>query len=419
MKQRSTNNTPTAGSGVTLALAMGILFVSALPDAAVVPVLRELIVDRYGVGPGPAHWFMSVNLLGAIIAAGMLGKVCRALGQRRTIMLAALANAALLGLMSLHIGFVPTLVVRFFEGFADVAVYAVAFDVIASACLPEKKGSRMGAAATFLMLGIAVGIGVGGRIGNVNPIASLWFGSLACLVTAAIASMLSREQKKVSTQKQSTQQEENQPQRLSSQPVYASCIMMFADRALGGLLATTLPLYLAMGLEMSPAKRGALVGVAMLLTALGACPMGHLADRIGLRASRLLCSLLYAGSLVSVPLWITDGGVLAFVIMGIIGLGGAGLFASSLLLVTRAGRGSGAIAAYHAAGNTGFLVGPMVAGLVLSLTRSNASDPAPFITILVVASLMHLIINAVAVVLVLGKTADVSEPVSNITRIAA
>ena len=32
-----------------LLLAMGLLFVSALPDAMVVPVLHELMVERYGV----------------------------------------------------------------------------------------------------------------------------------------------------------------------------------------------------------------------------------------------------------------------------------------------------------------------------------------------------------------------------------
>ena len=47
--------------------AMVLLFLSALPDAMVVPVLHQLMVERYGVSAAAAHAFMCVNLLGALV----------------------------------------------------------------------------------------------------------------------------------------------------------------------------------------------------------------------------------------------------------------------------------------------------------------------------------------------------------------
>ena len=56
-----------AADSLTLVAAMALLLLSALPDAMVAPVLRQLLVDRYGVSDGAAHMFMSVNLLGALV----------------------------------------------------------------------------------------------------------------------------------------------------------------------------------------------------------------------------------------------------------------------------------------------------------------------------------------------------------------
>ncbi len=52
---------------------------------------------------------------------------------------------------------------------------------------------------------------------------------------------------------------------------------------------------------------------------------------------------------------------------------GAALFASSLVAVCDSGRGAVGMGAYHAAGNAGFLVGPLAAGAALSLL--GGSEP--------------------------------------------
>ena len=59
-------------------MAIAILLVlTALPDAMVVPLLKELLVGRYDVGPGDAHAFLSINLVGALCAVPLLGFAAR------------------------------------------------------------------------------------------------------------------------------------------------------------------------------------------------------------------------------------------------------------------------------------------------------------------------------------------------------
>ena len=58
-----------------LLVVAALLALTALPDAMVVPLLEELLVVRYGVGPGAAHAFLSVNLIGGLCAVPLLGLV--------------------------------------------------------------------------------------------------------------------------------------------------------------------------------------------------------------------------------------------------------------------------------------------------------------------------------------------------------
>ena len=165
--------------------ACAMLFVSALPDAMVVPVLKQLLVDRYGVSVGAAHAFMCVNLVGALAAIALVGFIRRKCNLANTILIAAILNAALLGIMAYPIGFVPTLFLRCAEGAVDLIVYAVIFTFIARTGPSNKRGQQMGAAATAMMLGIASGLAFGGIIGKDTAVMCLIAGAIAiCQVRA-------------------------------------------------------------------------------------------------------------------------------------------------------------------------------------------------------------------------------------------
>ncbi len=367
--------------------ACGLLFLSALPDAMVVPVLRELLVERYDVSVGAAHAFMSVNLMGALAGIGLAGFIRRRCNLVNSITIAALANASLLAMMAVPIGFVPTLVLRCIEGAADLTVYAVLFAFIARAGSPSKRGRRMGAAATAMMLGIACGAGLGGIIGGQTAVLCLWAGALACVIVAAAAGLTLRPHRAQGTELSSryTAPEGG----AESRPIWRPLAMMFSDRFVSALLATTVPLYLASVTDMSPAAIGGLVGLAMLMTALGTWPAGRLADRVGSLRLRLIAGCIYAPGVALIPLAVSGNLAITIIDFVLIGLAGAALFASSLVAVCDSGRGAVGMGAYHAAGNAGFLVGPLIAWALLSFLGGAEPVASVYLFVFATFALIH------------------------------
>ena len=57
---------------VAAALAV-VLFLSMVPVTMLVPVLKELVSDRFNASPFWTHSFMSINMIGAVIAAPIEG----------------------------------------------------------------------------------------------------------------------------------------------------------------------------------------------------------------------------------------------------------------------------------------------------------------------------------------------------------
>ena len=375
--------------------ACGLLFLSALPDAMVVPVLRQLIVERYGVSVGAAHAFMSVNLIGALAGIGLAGFIRRRCNLVNAITIAALANAALLAMMAVPIGFVPTLVLRCVEGAADLTVYAVLFAFISQAGSPATRGRRMGGAATAMMLGIAVGIGLGGIIGAKTAVLCLWAGAVACVIVAAAAGLTLRPHRAQGNERSS--RSATPERRVESRPIWRPLAMMFSDRFVAALLATTVPLYLASMTDMSPAAIGGLIGIAMLMTALGTWPAGRIADRVGSLRLRLIAGCIYAPGVALIPLAVSGNLMITIIDFVLIGLAGAALFASSLVAVCDSERGTVGMGAYHAAGNAGFLVGPLAAGASLSLLGGSEPGASAYLFVFGGFALIHAAVTALTV----------------------
>lgn len=373
--------------------ACAMLFVSALPDAMVVPVLKQLLVDRYGVSVGAAHAFMCVNLVGALAAIALVGFIRRKCNLANTILIAAILNAALLGIMAYPIGFIPTLFLRCAEGAVDLIVYAVIFTFIARTGPSNKRGQRMGAAATAMMLGIASGLAVGGIIGKDTAVMCLIAGAIACLVVACAAP--------IAISKSTDHKDKTEPENILSRSgllnLWRPLAMMFSDRFVASLLVITIPLYLGSISNMSPSTIGGLVGIAMLMTAIGTWPAGRLADRFGSKRLRLICGLIYAPAVALIPYANSINLTVTLLDFLLIGIAGAGLFASSLLVIANTQRGPGAMGAYHAAGNLGFLLGPITAGVILSTFSESEIGVSPYLLIFIGFALLHVLVTSATV----------------------
>lgn len=363
-----------------------LLLIAGLPDAAVVPVLRGLTVERYGMTESAAHLFMSASLVGATLVAGFASRLRRRFGLRSVLCVSAALNAILLALLALPVGAAWTLGLRVLEGGADLMVYAVLFDRIAHAGTSEKRGSRLGIAAMVMMLGIAIGMLLGGVIGRSDPTRTLVFGSLMCATLTVFCTFvpLGREAFR--------QKDTRTGSRLG---LMSPMCQIFADRAAAGLLTTTVPLYLATHLGLTPAQIGSRVGTIMLVMALGLWPMGKLVDRLGAVRVRVVCTLCFGGLLGALPL-VMAGGVLAMVISMLMGLAAAGLFASAIVQAARVSRGAGGMASFYTAGNAGFFVGPLVGAGLLALLGGSEAPASAYAWTFACFGLGHIGLSAIA-----------------------
>ncbi len=375
---------PPSTEQTSFLLGLAIIFVTATPDAMVVPVLRDLVIERYDAPISAAHLFMTINLLGALAAVAFMRILQRRASHARVVRIAALANAALLALMALPIGIIPTLCVRFTEGAADLIVYAFVFSSLARTSRTPTPGARMGAAGCALMLGVASGLALGALIAQPWPPAVLLAGAAMCATGALLASAV-RTPPDHALPAYAQAREEHTLRRRTLTPILP---MMFADRAASGLIVTTVPLYFA-ARGLSPHAAGGMIGLAMLLMALGAYPAGRLADRVGPLRLRVIASIVYATGLAAIVLARPTIAVLT-PILAIMGVAGAALFTSSLTLVARTRTGPPGMGAFHAAGNLGFFTGPTAAGLALSFFAGPDPAPDAFIPIVVTASVAYL-----------------------------
>jgi MFS family permease len=139
-----------AGLGV---LALAIMAPVTLP----VPVLREVVQERFAVGELPTSVFMSINMLGALIAAPIAGALADRWGRRRLLLvLALLLDAACFAALAAPVGFPAFLSIRFVEGCAHITALSILL-MLASHVFPsERRGRAMGVVGGCMMLGIAL-----------------------------------------------------------------------------------------------------------------------------------------------------------------------------------------------------------------------------------------------------------------------
>jgi len=97
------------------ALALGLMAPVTMP----VPVLRELVAGRFDVSELATSLFMSVNMVGGLLAAPLAGMWIDRFGRQRALLAAALlADAACFAALTLPIPFPVFMAIRFVEGCA-------------------------------------------------------------------------------------------------------------------------------------------------------------------------------------------------------------------------------------------------------------------------------------------------------------
>jgi len=353
---------PSLASRPRLAI-VGILAISIMaPVTLPVPILRELVGERFQVSELLTSLFMSVNMIGAAIAAPLAGALADRIGRRRPLVIGALLVDALCFLaLTLDVPFTVFLAIRLIEGCAHIFALSLLLSIAASLGGSHGRGLTMGIAGAGMMLGVALGAPIGGVLGSADPLRPLIVGSMLLVVASALAAAAlpdphgGERRPGIRAIWQIVKQ---------NRDVVAPLFFAFADRFTVGFYTTTFSLF-ASGLHgATPPRIGLWISAFMLPFALFSFPFGVLADRVS--KTGLLCggSLIYGVLTASLGFWPTEW---IGVGMGVIGICAAVMFVPSMLMtmdLTPPEIRSTALGAFNTAGSLGFILGPITGGFV-------------------------------------------------------
>lgn len=337
-----------------------------IPVTLLVPGLRELVQVAHGGSPAAAHAFMTVNMLAGIIAVPIVMRLQRQFGSLRVWVFALLATDAVVFLLMRSASSLSSLLtLRALDGALHLPAITLLM-VAANRLAGERRGGSLGLLGSSLMIGVAIGSPLGGRLVDRSPMLVYTVGA-AVFVMAALVSLGITLSHEVQLRTPSRKYAWNTHVQLAWVPLtYA-----FMDRFVIGVFVSTFTLFLSDVHAATGAQRGTLMALFLVPFALLCWPAGRLADRVGwyrpLVISNVLFGVVFAMygrvSFATLPLLMVLSGVLS-----------ALMFSPNLLLTSEVARraGDGVFGAFQIAGSVGFLIGPALGGVLVSTLR----DPA-------------------------------------------
>jgi len=366
----------------------------------VVPVLKDLCVDRYGVTRTEAQAFLLVNLLGAAAAIGVVARLQRSIEPVRLLVLASLLDAVLIACLWLPLGWPGTMAVRALEGVPDAITFGVLMQLLGRSD-SGSVASRLGLGSMVLLGGVGCGMTIGGLAaklmgpGSERVVFVLGAGSSALVAALAAARPDDlRGAAELHQPQPSTMRGAGAPlETARNVPAWVVLAMAFVDRATGGVLTGTLSLFLAGFYPYDAGERGWMVGLPLLAMAVGAWPAGALAHRIGTLRVRQWTGAIYALALAVVP-FVSESQLALVSVLAVLGLAGAALLPTSLALEHAVDRGPVGFTAFATSGGVGYASGAVIPVMVLGVAGDGASS---YQGIIVGFALLHAAVTCCAV----------------------
>ena len=355
-----------------------------IPVTLPVPVLRELVQERFGVSQLQTSLFMSINMVGAVLAAPLAGTLADRFGRRKQLIVGALlVDGVCFYAMTQDVSFGVFMAVRFFEGCAHIFALSLLLALASSLAGEDQRGRVMGLVGGAIMLGVAVGAPLGGVLGRADPLVPLRVATGLVLVAALTSAASLRE---------GAQTGERRPGLgaiaaavRENATLLAPLAFAFADRFTVGFFTSTFVLYLRTIHDLPSSQVGFLIAVFMLPFALLSYPFGWLSERYS--RALLLCagSVIYGVGTASLGWWPPNH--LGFLMFGL-GVSAAVMFVPSLIMTSDLAPEqirSTAMGAFNAAGSLGFIVGPIVGGAVSQGVATSATWELGYRTAFIVA----------------------------------
>ena len=366
-----------------------------LPVTGVVPILKLFVMDGFGASEFQTHLFLSFSMVSAFLFAPLAGALADHWGHpRRLIALAAVADAACFALMPVAPSYAVLMGLRFIEGIAHITALSLLL-AMAGNKAERSHSSAMGAAGAVLTLGVALGSPLGGMLGEISPALALLTGAGIMAGVAMLALVMLR-------------QEHEQGTKLPARQIVSTLykfpalrlpfLFAFLDRFTVGFLVAAFPLYASAKFGFTPSQIGLHFAAFMLTMGLLCYPTTRLSRWFTLRQLILAGSLVYS-MLFALTGFIAESWLLAWMIF--MGAASAVMFIPMLQLAAHSapeGARTTVMGGLNASGALGFLLGPIVSGLLIaSLKAPFGSDLAYALILLIGGGTEFVIASALAV----------------------
>lgn len=337
-----------------------------IPVTLLVPGLRELVQVAHGGSPSAAHAFMTVNMLSGIIAVPIVMRMQRRFGSVSRWVAALLALDAL---VFLAMRSAPSLSALFAFRMLDGALHLPAITLLmvaANRMAGPRRGGSLGLLGSSLMIGVAIGSPLGGRLVDKSPELVYTVGAASFLLAALISMRIA-----LPRAEQTATPSRHYAWNTQIQLAWVPLTYAFMDRFVIGVFVSTFTLFLGDVHGATGAQRGMLMALFLVPFALLCWPAGRLADRIGWYRPLVISNVLFGAVFAMygrVPFSVLP------VLMVLSGVLSALMFAPNLLLTSEVARraGDGIFGAFQIAGSVGFLIGPALGGVLVSVLRDEA-----------------------------------------------
>lgn len=364
---------------------LGILtFILMFSVTLIYPSMEKFVMERFMVeSVAKTSLFVSVNLAAYVIFSLIWGSISDKIGKRKVfIVLGFLGNAILMFGLTLAPTMDILLLLRFIEGSFTIMAFSLLMTSVLDIVKHTHYGRSMGILGAGMALGNALGAPVGGKIGAIDPVYPLYFGTAMLLAGALIASISLKERKL-----------ESRPASFKDallllkeeKRIFIPYAFSFVERFTVGFFVGVFPLMLAMKYNMGPAQIGMYMAAFLIPFAFLQYPLGAISDKIGRTKPLIVGSILY-GIAVSIVGYV-EPQMLAYV-MVIGGIVGALMYSPSAALAgdfADPSRRGTAMGGFNMFGSLGFAIGPFIGGLIADMYGFQVSFAVAGAAVLVIA----------------------------------
>lgn len=294
-----------------------------------IPTIMTSIMAQFSMDATTASWLMSIFTLASIFVAIPAGNMAQRFGAKK-MMIVALGLAIIGSLIGLFAQMSSILILsRAVEG-AALTIVTTCGPILIQRCVKaDKIGTTMGIFGIWGCVGSTVAAVITPTVYESLGFSGLWIGFAAVAAVAAVVELLLIREPAVAAPQQGAAPEEKPRYR---EVINRDVLLFFVGFAVFNICLLSILAFVPTILQMQgfdPTLSGFISTAPMLMSILSSPLFGIIADKIGRYKPLLVLAMVVMGPCTFIMY--TNTGLLlwvAVVVMGLIGMGGVGMFLS-------------------------------------------------------------------------------------------